>query len=91
MFFFFHLLPKPRTYFYVRLIDGAARIFLSPYAAARIRTHVSSTWGLLKDALPIELPQRGLLMILVLLRFIWFEESGQKLDHVDRTNRVQVT
>ena len=25
--YFFHLLPKLRTYFYVRLIDGAARIF----------------------------------------------------------------
>ena len=42
--------------------DGAARIFLPPYATAGIWTHVSRvapTRDLLKDALPTELPRRG--------------------------------
>ena len=38
---FSHLLPKPRTYVYVRLIDGAARIFPNSYAATGNQTHVS--------------------------------------------------
>ena len=40
--YFFHLLPKPRTYFYVQLIDGAARIFPTSNAATGNQTHVSS-------------------------------------------------
>ena len=39
---FFHLLPKLRTYFYVCLIDGSARIFPTSYATTGNRTHVSS-------------------------------------------------
>ena len=38
---FFHLLPKPGTYFYVHLMDGAARIFPYSYAATGNQTHVS--------------------------------------------------
>ena len=38
-------------------LDGAARIFLPPYAAAGIQTYgrVAPTWDLLKDVLPTEL------------------------------------
>ena len=39
------------------------RVFVPPYAAARIQTHVSTVApnqrDLLKDALPTELPRRG--------------------------------
>ena len=34
--------PKLRTYFYVHLMDGAARIFPSSYAATENQTHVRS-------------------------------------------------
>ena len=50
--FFSHLLPKPPTYFYVHLIDGAARIFPNSYAATGNRTHVSSVAHLLRDFNP---------------------------------------
>ena len=49
---FFHLLPKLRTYFYVGLIDGAARIFPTSYAATGNRTHASSVAPLLRDLNP---------------------------------------
>ena len=49
---FFHLLPKPHTYFYVRLIDGAARIFPTSYAATGNQTHVSSVAPLVRDLNP---------------------------------------
>ena len=39
--FFSHLLRKPRTYFCVHLMDGAARIFPNSYAATGNRTRVS--------------------------------------------------
>ena len=56
---FFHLLPKPRTYFCVRLIDGTARIFLTSYASIGNQNHVSPVAPRLrdpcKDALPTEL------------------------------------
>ena len=49
---FFLLLPKTRTYFCVRLIDGTARIFPTSYAATEIQTHVSSVAPLLRDLNP---------------------------------------
>ena len=61
--------------------DGAAKIiiFLPPYAATGIRTHVTSvsraapTRDLLKDALLIELPRRGFSLLLeVFLVPSWF-------------------
>ena len=59
--YFFHLLPKPHSYFYVYLINGVARIFPSSYDATRNWTHISSSvspWGtLFLDSLPTELPQ----------------------------------
>ena len=38
---FFHLLPKPCTYFHVHLIEGTARNFPSSYTLTGNRTHVS--------------------------------------------------
>ena len=52
VYFFSHLLPKPRTYFYVCLIDGTARIFPTSYAATKNRIHISSVEPLLKDLNP---------------------------------------
>ena len=49
---FFHLLPKLRTYFYVCLIDGSARIFPTSYAATGNWTHISSVAPLLRDLNP---------------------------------------
>ena len=46
---FFHPLPKPRTYIYVRLIDGTARIFPNSYAATGNWTHISSVAPLSRD------------------------------------------
>ena len=39
---FFHLHPKPRTYFHVCLLDGTAMIFPTSDAATRNQTHISS-------------------------------------------------
>ena len=49
-----HLVPSFKP-------DGAARIFLPPYAVAGIQTvgRVAPTWDLLKDALSSELPRCG--------------------------------
>ena len=46
---------------FLSLMDGAAWIFYSlpPYATAGIRTHISVTQELMKDALPIELLHCG--------------------------------
>ena len=49
---FFHPLPKTRTYFYGRLIDGAARIFPTSNAATGNWTHISSVAPTLKDFNP---------------------------------------
>ena len=38
----FFILPKLRNYNLIRLIDGAARIFPTTYAATGNQTHVSS-------------------------------------------------
>ena len=58
---FFHPLPKQRTYFYVRLIDGPAGIFLPPMLWPGIKLtsvqHVLFWRTLIQDALPTELPQ----------------------------------
>ena len=48
----FNLLPKPRTYLYVCLIDGAARIFTTMYAVTGNQTHVSSVASLLRNFYP---------------------------------------
>ena len=50
--FFSHLLPKLRTYFYVRLIDGVARIFPTYYAASSIWTRIRLVAPLLRDLNP---------------------------------------
>ena len=49
-----HLVPRIMP-------DGAARIFLPPYAVAGIQTvgKAAPTWDLLEDALSSELPRRG--------------------------------
>ena len=49
---FFHLLPKLRTYYLVRLIDGADGIFPTSYAGASNWNHARSV----QDALLTELP-----------------------------------
>ena len=48
----FDLLPKPRIYFYVCLIDGATKIFPTSYAASGNQTQVSSVPPLLRDLNP---------------------------------------
>ena len=48
----FDLLPKPRIYFYVCLIDGATRIFPTSLATTGNQTHVSSVPSLLRDLDP---------------------------------------
>ena len=50
---FFHLPPKLGTNFYVRLIDGAARIFPTSHATTGNQTHVSSVAPLLRDINPV--------------------------------------
>lgn len=58
--FLLQFFPKPSTHVHVCLTDGVAVIFLPPYAAARIGTHVSRgalTRDLCKGALPTELPR----------------------------------
>ena len=49
---FSHLLPKPRTDFYVYLIDGVFRIFPNFFSTTWFRTHVSSVTALLRDLNP---------------------------------------
>ena len=65
--FWTHLFPKPCTYFYVRLIDGVARIFPTSFALTGNWTRVSSVAPLLRtlfqDNLPTELPRP--------LQFLW--------------------
>ena len=47
--FFSHLLPKPRIYFYIRFIDGTARIFPNSYTVTGNQTHVSYVTPFLRD------------------------------------------
>ena len=65
----FHLLHKQGTYFHVRLIDGAAKIFIpTSYASAGNQSHLTSVaplWRtLIQDALPTELPRPQLHVLL---------------------------
>ena len=49
---FFQVLPKLRIYLYVRLINGAAGIFLTSYAATGNRTCISLVAPLMRDLNP---------------------------------------